>query len=64
MTCGLVRCADKQWRWPEQVNRPEDYGFTVQPSHGLCPKCESAAKAELDRALTVGQTPDPIPQPV
>lgn len=51
--CKRVRCADKQWRPAHQVRRPEDYGFTVQTSHGYCPRCAEAAKAELDAALPV-----------
>lgn len=51
--CKLVRCTGKQWRPAHQVRRPEDYGFTVQTSHGYCPRCADAAKAELDAALPV-----------
>ena len=64
MTCGRVRCADKQWRPAREVCRPEDYGLTVQTSHGYCPRCADAAHAELDAALPVGSVAVPATQEI
>lgn len=49
--CRRVRCADKQWRPEREVRRPEDFGFTVQTSHGYCPRCADAAHSELESLI-------------